>query len=563
MPEMILPGTYIEVRAEGLIVAGRVTVGNLGVVGTASKGKIEEPVILGSYAEATDVFGDYDPFINGESNELTLVRALEQAFKQGASKVFAVRVSGKTAAVPPANTAAKSGTTLQSLSGDCVRLTGRTEGTWANEISVNVAAAEASAFVENEDVADDSGARRLKRRPIVKSAQNRIRFTPAGGGLEQLLDVVYDDHADALVAGQVQIDRTTGELEFAAGAAPAAGDTITASYGVAAESAVQVTLRYRDQEEVFSVASGDDLVRDVKDRSSLVNGVALANSDDRPSATVPAGAFVKLTGGSNGAAGADYQAGLDKLLDQPAHIIVAAGQDETFGDELAAHCRVASSDTVRRERIAVVGSQRGASLAELTGHNLNSDRLIYVAPGIMATDAAASPRKDVTLPAAYTAAAVAGLLASQSPHISLTNKILQVGGLETAYTSAELTQLVQSRLLALEERQGFRVVKGITTSTNSAFHQITTRRIVDFAKFGVRSAANPYIGRLNNARVRGALQATINGFLAEMVNDEMLVSYELEVSATRQQEIRGIVQVVMTLRPTFSIDFIKVTMFLG
>ena len=63
--------------------------------------------------------------------------------------------------------------------------------------------------------------------------------------------------------------------------------------------------------------------------------------------------------------------------------------------------------------------------------------------------------------------------------------------------------------------------------------------------------------------MRQALKGAINGFLAGMIDDEMLVSYELDVSATREQEIRGIAQVTMTLRPTFSIDYIKVVMFLG
>jgi hypothetical protein len=85
---------------------------------------------------------------------------------------------------------------------------------------------------------------------------------------------------------------------------------------------------------------------------------------------------------------------------------------------------------------------------------------------------------------------------------------------------------------------------------------------VDYAKFGVRSAATPYIGLLNNDRVRGALRATLNSFLKGMVDDEMLVSYQLNVTATRDEEIKGIVQVTMTLQPVFSIDFIKVTMFL-
>jgi hypothetical protein len=139
-----------------------------------------------------------------------------------------------------------------------------------------------------------------------------------------------------------------------------------------------------------------------------------------------------------------------------------------------------------------------------------------------------------------------------------------VDGLETRFSRPQLSQLVQSRVLVLEDSRdrGIRVVKGITTATNTAWHQITTRRIVDYAIFGVRSAGRPFIGRLNNERVRSALRTSINSFLADMVLDEMLISYELDVTATRDQEIRGIVQVTMVLRPVFSIDFIKVTIFL-
>ena len=63
--------------------------------------------------------------------------------------------------------------------------------------------------------------------------------------------------------------------------------------------------------------------------------------------------------------------------------------------------------------------------------------------------------------------------------------------------------------------------------------------------------------------MRGALRTAINSFLADMVTDEMLVGYELEVTATREQEIRGIVQVTLLLLPVFSIDYIKVTLNLG
>jgi hypothetical protein len=146
--------------------------------------------------------------------------------------------------------------------------------------------------------------------------------------------------------------------------------------------------------------------------------------------------------------------------------------------------------------------------------------------------------------------------------VSPTNKELAVNELETHFDAAHLTLMVQNRILALEARSGFRIVKGITTD-DGAFRQITTRRIVDYAKYGVRGAAEPYIGLLNNERVRGALRGTINSFLTDMVNAEMLESYDLDVTATRDEEIQGICRVTMSLQPVFSIDYIVVDMFLG
>ena len=161
MAEMILPGVYIEVRPEKLIVPGRVTVGNLGVVGTASKGRIGQPILLGSYSEARERFGNYDAFVDGKSNELTLARALEHAFNHGASTVFAVRVTGTEPVAPGENfiapwnknTKARKATfTVAGETGATVAATlkARTHGTWGNAIEVNVFDAEDDGFIVDE-----------------------------------------------------------------------------------------------------------------------------------------------------------------------------------------------------------------------------------------------------------------------------------------------------------------------------------------------------------------------------------------------------------------------------
>ena len=103
------------------------------------------------------------------------------------------------------------------------------------------------------------------------------------------------------------------------------------------------------------------------------------------------------------------------------------------------------------------------------------------------------------------------------------------------------------------------MVKAITTD-DEAFKQITLRRIVDYCKQGTRLGANQYIGKLNNKRVRDNLRTTLDSFLADLLIREFLTGYKLTVFADRAMEIRGEVQVVMDLNPTFSIDVIRVVM---
>src|SRR5262249_5975843 len=138
--EMVLPSTYIEVRAEGLIGVSGIVTGNVAVVGTASRGPIDEPVVLSSFTDARQAFGDYDAWIDGASDELTLVRALQQVFGNGGSTVYAVRTAA-TGSGPSSRALLKAADTV-------VTLTALTDGTWGDDIKVQAKAASANAFVQ-------------------------------------------------------------------------------------------------------------------------------------------------------------------------------------------------------------------------------------------------------------------------------------------------------------------------------------------------------------------------------------------------------------------------------
>jgi hypothetical protein len=559
--EQILPGVSIEVRPEGLIIPGQVSISSIGIVGTSSRGPVGEAVIIGSQSEARQVFGPSDAFVaSNAGDELSLVRAIELAYDHGALDVIAVRI---------ANGATAAQYLVASASNDCCLLTAATPGSWANQLEINVGAADEPAVVEDEALTGGGTNFNLLHATVAESIRNTVTLLRDGSTIPEVPTIVYNTGAPG--AGEVDINTGTGGVTFPVAEAPGAADVVMVTYVVPAANSVRVTLRHGISDEVFTAASGAHLVRLLNLNSDLATGADGTSPGELPTVFASATEFQAFGSGSNasgtnGAAGADYAAGLDVLLDEPAHIIVAAGQSHTdIAADLTAHVAQASSDLNKRERIGIVGSGKqpngdAEDLGDILEHNVNSDRVVMVAPGVQARDAASG--ETVSLQGGYAAAAVAGMLAGRSSHISLTNKRLAVAGLEETYTTAELRRLVQARVLALEAKFGFRVVKGITSSTNTAWHQITTRRIVDEAKFGVRSAANPYIGLLNNERVRAAMRSTINSFLTGMVEDEKLVSYELEVTATRDEERRGIARVTIVLRPTFSIDFIKVTMFL-
>lgn len=461
--EMIIPGTYIEVRAEGLISVGSIATGNIGVVGTASRGPVGEIVPLGSYSDALDAFGPYDQFDDPlvDGSPLTLTRTVEQLYRGGAGSVYAVRIANGDPTKAHADvhsTGAAPGFTLTAVDA----------GTFGNTIEYTV--------VNQGTDQDPSWTLTLQG--------GTVKETYSGANVGEVRDAVAAGNSKLVTVGNAQ------------------------NAGAAFDTAATPT--------------------------------ALTGGDDLPNVS-----------------SADVATGLDALAHETINILVVAGIGSAIvRGVVGAHLEQTENDG--RERIAILGaSASDAPTVAGEAADVADKRIVLVAPGMTATDARSGAA--VTLPPPYLAALVAGKLSALAPEISLTNQTVPVDDLDVHYNSATLKSLLLDRVLLVRPKFGFQIVKGISTDTG-AFKQISVRRVVDYAKAGVRLGADPYIGRLNNARVRAALKATLDGFLSQMVLDEMLVAYQLDVSATRAQEIAGIAVVTMTLEPTFTIDYIRVTM---
>jgi phage tail sheath protein FI len=554
--EMIVPGTYIEVRSEGLIGVGGIITGNIGIVGTASKGVLNTPKTLSSYTEALDEFGYYNAWEDGKSGELTLVRALEQIYNNnGAATVIAVRV---------ANNAQKAEYNVKSASDDCAKLLAKSEGTWGNDIKINISAATEDFFISKEKHEGSGSQITLQRGNIKKSERNKITVIDrTTGNITNFTPIYGDIEPESL---EVKIDKSNGKLTFFkkdedVDETPKIDTDLYASYVIDADNCAKVKLVYKNITEEYNVPDGKYLVDAINASSKLVDAEEGTNPGKCPDKTGKNAYGIFGTGankpGSNGTdATSKYKDGLRLLEEQPVNIVLTAGL--TFADtqsDIVAHCE--TTENLNRERIALVGGGPEDSPEKILNYadQISDDRVILVAPAIKANDSAS--KKEVILPSSYTAAAVAGKISSLAVHVAPTNKTMSLVGLGENYSYGILKNLVNNRVLVIQEKMGYRIVKGVTTD-DGAFKQITTRRIVDYAKEGIRMGSLPYIGRLNNSRVRAALRATLDGFLSRMVVDEQLTEYTLNVSATRQEEINGICRVEATLKPTFSIDYVKV-----
>ncbi|MGQ0643058.1 MAG: phage tail sheath subtilisin-like domain-containing protein, partial [Gemmatimonadaceae bacterium] len=544
--ETILPGTYIEVRTEGLLSIGAISVGNVGLIGTAQRGD-DSLARLTAYEEARARFGeapDWNPA--DRDDNLSLTRAAKLLFDNGAQTVYAMRVYDPASAVSATYS-------LGASSGNgALNLRARTPGTWGNRLQIRVEPVDETTRVEDEVVPRANGAFTLSAQKLLQAETGAD--APSIGSVtvwENGLPRRYQLRTDAPSGQVVRVDPANRVLSFAT--APAANAEVIASYPVPADSMRKVTLRYGALQEVYVVPSLSylgQLLADVEAPSKLVEVVQQPQADGLP-ALSEGGRFTVFAGGANGTVSlARFTEALDRLVEQDVQILVVAGLPfSRIKSAVLAHLE--KTENAGRERIAFVGADSSDIDKVLENANDVADkRLVLVAPGLRQTD----PETDrtIVLPPSYAAAAVAGRTASLPPHVSLTNKTLfGIDALDTTYSQGELKALVQNRVLALHTKRGVRVVKGISTH-DEAFQQITTRRIVDYGKQGTRMGANQYIGKLNNRRVRENLRTTLDRFLADLVLREFLTGYTLNITADRAMEIRGEVLVTMDLMPTFS-----------
>lgn len=559
MATLVVPGVRVETRFDVLPPLPAPS----GVVGLAAiVDRPPSPTRLLGVTKAAEVPGVFGPGTAASAPELV------HALGNGAAEVVVAPVTGGGPG---------SLSLLNANSNPAVILRARSNGTWSNDIAVDV-----------RSVADSSGD------PVRVS----LRIFRSGQVVEEFPDLVveagsHQDLFDTINTRSIYVVALDPSL---GGATPAPGTYVLPTDGTGVDVPVEsstdvlftmfpepavdpsgltvevespsgdnVTVRvFRDgaqQEEFTRLTMNPDsgnylpavLLRD----SSLVHvhqASSLTGTDQLPAAVSP----TPLAGGASPGS-ADYQAAINLLGEDSRINLVLAAIEPTRTDALVR--TIHQSLVAHAVAQADAGSPRIAFGAVTAAEQDDLDRIRDHA-------ATVRNRRFALVSPAGAAGAVTGTIARTNPSISPTFKTVPLFGVPAAtYTESELNRLLgpTHNVVVVQQRTGRGVVvlRGLDTTGD----QISVTRVADAAIREVKAISENFIGELNTADARTALREQIVATFTRMERAGDLVpstdgsdpAFLVDVYSTQQDFAQGIVRIDIAVRPVRAIDFIYAT----
>jgi hypothetical protein len=167
--------------------------------------------------------------------------------------------------------------------------------------------------------------------------------------------------------------------------------------------------------------------------------------------------------------------------------------------------------------------------------------------------------------AAAGAASYAGLLSTLPAATAATNKIVPNVQLPFRLNTSKVDALSGLRYVHFFQKSKGIVAADAPTAARpeSDYNRRSTMQIVKATLDSVRRIGEPFLGQgINNAQI-AALETAIGQGLSELVKAGVLVRFDLKVTATALQRVRGEVNVELVLVPAFELRQINVTVALA
>ena len=482
------------------------SVGNvLALVGKSAGGKPKTALRFGSPNEARRVLR------SGELLEAVLKAFSPSNQTGGPQEVIALRVQ-------PAEQSSL--LVKDALSATVIKLTSTGYGLGENQIKVRIE----DGSLTGKRLTTQLGTAYYSADNIGRTAL-KVKYT--GSGTVATLDVTGETvtvtvDADATVIPLVEFDTVESLV-----------DRINSITGFAAtvedRSNTKPTLNGLDtlagaDIKTAEVAVKADLQAVIEWFNSAGEGYVIAERE-AGAGTVPANIpFTFLTGGSDGITNiTDWNDALEALQTVDVQWASVVTADPAIHAMLDTHVHFCSNQ-LKRERRAVVGMETGTTNEEAiaAARMLNSDRTSLIHLGYYDYDAKG---KLVLMPPYQTAALIAGAFSGVSPGTPLTNKTVNVRGLERDLVNpTETDVLIRGGVFCLENtEQGYKVVQSISTwLVNDNYNRVeqSTGFALDYAVRNVRNAVDVLRGTKGGPLVLSRAISIADSTLRELSREE-------------------------------------------
>lgn len=263
----------------------------------------------------------------------------------------------------------------------------------------------------------------------------------------------------------------------------------------------------------------------------------------------------------------DWQASFDSLINEPVALISCLSPTLAIQQMLLNH--VSTPTSASQARRGYVGAALGAKSSDLSAYRtisdaMNSDRISVVCQGMNSFD---DQGNTVTLAPYYMTALAAALQAGYGVGESVTNKPINVVGLEWVPSGAEKELGIDFSLLLYEKIPGgggFRCLRGISSwRANANFNRVETSVGMVLDEMGARVAdrLDPYKGQkataINVQRMLQDVKAELDQLTREelLVGDEDSPSYQ-GITGTLQGDV---VNITFQASPVIPINFVLVS----
>lgn len=482
--------------------------GTVLVVGRAVRGPVDEAVVMTSSSEASNYF-----YSGG------LKDAVELIFAQGAPVVYAVRVLGTSNA-----TASVTIDDGLSSPNDVVTISAASPGIWGNALTAKILQGSYKATETSYYGIAGDGTVGPYYTDYAALLQNSANWVKVAG---VLTSITYTSPPSA---SQVYVDTVNGSLTFGT--------------AVPATSLITYSLKYNT---IKIVVSDNETTYTYDNISSLVKLVARLNSIGYVSATAVAGethlpyidadTTYILTGGSDGTAITtdDWESALwvggnaaAELIGAPQCACLTEYEVEEgthdlipvldgWATEMAnkfhpCQCFVAAAPNLSVDQLLDLASGYSNRLLTIVGNSWdNSATVQNIACARAGKEAAVAIGESAALPR---------------------NAMNGLNGLLNTFDQDEvdtLTQATDASVDAIIKSRGIRPYVGITTDQTWQFLRTVDNRTINWVIVCSNEIAQQYFHEKRTTAVMSAMKASIEAVLQDLLRDENIRAYKLDV----------------------------------